>query len=177
MFYSRTTIHTHTQCGLQIQNIIHKLVHFASETNTVCFTHTKKHIFSITKKYSPSTKKILQVQKTILQVRKSESCAWIWRHLRVDQQGGKLVPKVTWQINVLWLVAAWVAVLSQFKAARTIFFLPKIFIWCRPNVCGFNSILCDFPPLCHGIWIDEHRDCDICQQHASSVFANLLIES
>ena len=40
VFYSRTMIHTHAQCGLQIQNIIHKLMHFASETNTVCFTHS-----------------------------------------------------------------------------------------------------------------------------------------
>ena len=40
VFYSRTTIHSQTQCGLQIQNIIHKLMHFASETNTVCVKHT-----------------------------------------------------------------------------------------------------------------------------------------
>ena len=82
-------IHTHAQCGLQIQNIIHKLMHFASETNTVCFTQSTK-------------KKILQVHKTILQVRNTKAargseciCARIGMHLRTDQQGGKFVPKVT----------------------------------------------------------------------------------
>ena len=40
VFCSRITIHTHTHCGLQISNIIHKLMHFASERNKVCFTHS-----------------------------------------------------------------------------------------------------------------------------------------
>ena len=30
-----------------------------------------------------------------------------------------------------------VALLSQFKAARTIFFSPQNLYWCRPTVCGF----------------------------------------
>ena len=81
---------THAQCGLQIQNIIHKLMHFASETNTVCFTQS-------TKKY-PSSRPT-QNNSTSTE---HESCAWIGMHLRTDQQGGKLVPKVTWQTNVLW---------------------------------------------------------------------------
>ena len=50
VFYSRTTIHTHTKnFVLQIRNVHIKQIHHASETNTVCFTHTKKHISSITK--------------------------------------------------------------------------------------------------------------------------------
>ena len=71
VFYSRPTIHKQTQCDLQMQNIFHKLMHFVlqmrnvpiksnvhhtSETNTACFTHTKKHISSSTKKYPSSTK-------------------------------------------------------------------------------------------------------------------------
>ena len=55
VFYSRTMIHTHAQCGLQIQNIIHKLMHFASETNTVCFTQSTKKNPSSTQNNSTST--------------------------------------------------------------------------------------------------------------------------
>ena len=81
-------IHTHAQCGLQMQNIIHKLKHFASETNTVCFTQS-------TKKNPSSTQTILQVRNTKA-ARGSECiCARIGLHLREEQQGGKLVPKVT----------------------------------------------------------------------------------
>ena len=70
VFYSRTMIHTHAQCGLQIQIIIHKLMHFASETNTVCFTHTKKHIFSITN-HTERVCESLCVSKTRF------ACVWI----------------------------------------------------------------------------------------------------
>ena len=49
-------------------------------------------------------KKILQVHKTILQVQNTEICAWIGRLHTTQQQ---------------------VALLSQFKATRTIFFSPQ----------------------------------------------------
>ena len=108
--YSRTTIHTHTlsvvckyktsftnECILlqkQQSNIFLKL------QNNILQVQTK--IFKVQTKLFQVQKKILQVKNTFLQVRKSESCAWSWRHLWVDQQGRTLVPKGTWQTNVLW---------------------------------------------------------------------------
>ena len=120
MFYSRKMIHTHAQCGLQIQNIIHKLMHFASETNTVCFTQSTKKHPSSTQNNSTSTE--------------HESCAWIGMHLRTDRNAfahgsarRKISAKshVTNKCPVIHTTQQQVALLSQFKAARTIFFSPQ----------------------------------------------------
>ena len=127
-------IHTHAQCGLQIQNIIHKLMHFASEKNTVCFTQS-------TKNNSTSTE--------------HESCAWIGMHLRTDRNAfahgsarRRISAKshVTNKCPVIHTTQQQVALLSQFKAARTIFFLPKIFI-CNT----FSLRACRF--LTNGQWL------------------------
>ena len=126
-FCSRITIHTHTkrvllthndshthaQCGLQIQNIIHKLMHFASETNTVCFTQSTKKNPSSTQNNSTSTEH--------------------WK-LRVDRKAfahGSARRKIsakshmTNKCPVIHTTQQQVALLSQFKAARTIFFSPQ----------------------------------------------------
>ena len=71
-------IHTHAQCGLQIQNIIHKLMHFASETNTVCFTHIVQ-----TKIFQVQTK-IFEVQKKSFKYTK-QFYKYGTRKLRVDR--------------------------------------------------------------------------------------------
>ena len=85
VFCSCITIHTHAQCGLQIQNIIHKLMHFASETNTVCFTHivqtkifqVQTKIFEVQKKSFKYTKQFYKYG-TLKAARGSEGiCAWI----------------------------------------------------------------------------------------------------
>ena len=113
-------IHTHAQCGLQIQNIIHKLMHFASETNTVCFTQSTKKNPSSTQNNSTSTE--------------HESCAWIGMHLSTDRNAfahgsarRKMSAKshVTNKCPVIHTTQQQVALLSQFKAARTIFFSPQ----------------------------------------------------
>ena len=135
VFCSRITIHTHTKRVL--------LTHNDSHTRSVWFANTKHHsqtnAFYFRNKYSMFYTKYLQVHKTILQVRNAESCALIGRHLRTDQQGRKLVPKVTWQTNVLLFTlhnSRWRCWVSLRPPERS-FFLPKIFIWCRPTVCGF----------------------------------------
>jgi hypothetical protein len=114
VFYSRTTIHTHTKRVLLTHNDSHtRSVWFAntkhhSQTNAFCFRnkysmfYTYKETYFFKYKRISSKHKLKSFKYKKLQVRKSESCAWIWRHLRVDQQGGKIVPKVTWQTNVLW---------------------------------------------------------------------------
>ena len=86
VFCSRITIHTHTKRVLLTQNDSHtrsvwfantkhhshhKLMHFASETNTVCFTQSTKKNPSSTQNNSTSTE--------------HESCAWIGMHLRTDR--------------------------------------------------------------------------------------------
>ena len=113
VFCSRITIHTHTHCGLQISNIIHKLMHFASETNTVCFTQSTKKNHSSTQNNSTSTEH--------------------WK-LRVDRKAfahgsarRKISAKshVTNKFPVIYTTQQQVALLIQFKAARTIFFSPQ----------------------------------------------------
>ena len=67
VFCSRTTIHTHAQCGLQIQNIIHKLMYFASIKYKLKSFKYKKNPSSTQNKYG--TLKVARGSEDI--------CAWI----------------------------------------------------------------------------------------------------
>jgi hypothetical protein len=76
-------------------------MHFASETITVCFTQSTKKNPSSTQNNSTSTE--------------HESCAWIGMHLRTDRNAFAHGSARRQQV----------AMLSQFKATRTIFFSPQ----------------------------------------------------
>ena len=98
------------------------------QTNTSCFRNKYSMFYTYKETFLQLQKNILQVQTKIFQVQTKifivlaalnwlnsatccclewitghlfERCAWIWRHLCVDQHGGKLVPKVTWQYSAL----------------------------------------------------------------------------
>ena len=69
VFYSHPTIHKQTQCGLQIQNITHKLMHFVLQIKNVPIKQIQYVLHTVYKEtYYFNDKNILQVQTKIFQV-------------------------------------------------------------------------------------------------------------